>query len=72
MINLSDWLEANKNKRIEVETVEGCRRRGVLTNIRVKMIKLGNAESAEPRQIVFDGDESDPTNVYDVVRYTRL
>lgn len=72
MINLSDWLEANMNKKIEVETVEGCKRRGVLTGVRAKTIQLDNAESAEPRQIILDHDEGDPTNVFDVVRYSRL
>ena len=58
--NIRRYLGAMNGQRIFVETMEGGRRTGVLTNVRERTIRCGGNECKIPTELVLNGDESDP------------
>ena len=72
-VELMGALTGLKGRKVEVETMEGVVRTGVLTEIQTRGIRIGaDSEGQIPTAIVLDADRSDPIGFPSVKRISGV
>ena len=70
--NTLSTMRAMVGRRIQYETKGGTIRSGRLTALRSHTIRLGGNAYEIPLELVCDGDETDATLIWDVIRIDVL